>query len=255
MNSIRSIVSVSFPLGVAALLFASVPGSRANDRAVGTPATLTVSGHGEVSARPDRATVRIGVDVRNKEAGAAQNEANDRMQQITKDLKALGIPDESLVTRSIELYPVMSNNNSRGNDTPEIESFHAVNLMEVLVDRIDMTGKVLDTALKAGANRFDGVTFLLRDDHKERSESLRRAVADASAKAQAIVAGLNGRVLSVKEISEDSGGGDGPSPVFRAKGFAMATTPIQPGELKIGADVRVVYSITASTATNLTAKP
>ncbi len=221
---------------------ASIAQPAANDPA--TPpseASLTVTGRGEIFARPDRAVVRVGVDVQAKEAVAAQTDANQRMQKILKDLKTLGIPDRFLATRSIELFPMTAS--VPESEAIEVRGYRATQIVEVTVDRVEMTGKVLDSAFKSGANRFEGVSFGLENDLPQRREALRLAVAEAAAKAETIVSALGGRLVSITEVSEEGSGVEQPMPMARGRIMAMADTAVQPGEARVTAGVRVVYSI------------
>src|SRR5688572_8632874 len=57
----------------------------------------------DVQVPPDQAIVRIGVEVRADEAEAAQQQAAARLQDISRDLRALQIPDAAMRTERMQL--------------------------------------------------------------------------------------------------------------------------------------------------------
>src|SRR5437773_4052928 len=63
--------------------------------------TLTVNGHGEVFAAPDRATVRLGAVAQSADAASAQNQVNKVVSAAIESIKALGIPDAAIKTEGL----------------------------------------------------------------------------------------------------------------------------------------------------------
>src|SRR5688500_699675 len=66
---------------------------------------FTVSGTGKVTVVPDTALVHLGITVNRPTVTAAQTEANRIINQITRDLKALGIEDKNIKTISYNINP------------------------------------------------------------------------------------------------------------------------------------------------------
>ncbi len=91
---------------VAALFFwGAVPLTRAEQPSP----TLTVSGHGEVSAVPDEAAVRLGAVAQAEKASVAQEQVNAAVQALLKGIKGMGIPEEKIATVELSLTPVYGN--------------------------------------------------------------------------------------------------------------------------------------------------
>lgn len=222
-----------------------------------TTPTLTVTGRGEVSAAPDRAVVRLGAIAQDEHAAAAQNQVNEIMNKALADIRALGIPEQQIATTGLSLSPVYS---TEGRPAPQpleqaqpkeprIVGYRASNVIRVELTDLKRLGDVIDRGVAAGANRLEGLSFELRDDSGPRGEALRKAVADARAKAQAIAEAMGVRLESVSEITEGGvnifssrdqfGGG-----VARlAASPESAPTPIQPGQVQVEATVTVRYSL------------
>jgi uncharacterized protein len=120
------------------------------------------------------------------------------------------------------------------------------NSVEVHVRDLTKVGPLLDTALKAGANRVDSVRFGLSKPEMGRDGALRDAVERARQSAQVLATTLGvklGPVLDASTLTEPVR----PMPVSR---FTMATaesadvsTPIQAQEQTVNASVTLIYAI------------
>lgn len=218
-----------------------------------TPPMLTVTGRGEVSVRPDQATVRLGTVAQAEQAGAAQAQVNRVMEAAIEQIKALGIADEHISTAGLTLEPVYNQPPPRPmNDQPfepRIVAFRASNAVRVRIDDLSKIGAVIDAGVSAGANQIEGITFGLKDETEARSRALRQAVQSARAKAASIAEALEIRLGPVQDVTEVT---DSIMP-RRELGVAMARmaadfggTPVQPGQIQIDATVTIQYRIGGS---------
>jgi hypothetical protein len=245
-----AVVSFAYP-GLPALgaPTAQVGGQPAGQAAPAVPA-LAVTGRGEVSARPDRATIRLGTSAQRKQAAEAQAEVNRVMQEALKQIKGLGVAEENITTAGLSLYPVYSNQYPRpGQQEPEeprVIGYRASNTIQVQLENLDMVGQVIDAGISAGANQLEGLTFELKNDTRLRLEALRIASREARAKAGAIAEAMEVRLDSVLEIVE-GGVNVIPPPMPMMRGVAMAqaeaATPISPGRVDVEATVTIRYRI------------
>lgn len=206
---------------------------------------ITVSGSAEVAAAPDRAVVTVGAVAEDKQAQEAQRRMAAILQQVIKDIRALGIAAEKIRSTGLSLAPVYAQPGSKpGPEVPRIVGYRAVDTVRVQIDQMDRVGAVVDAAIGAGANSLGGLAFDLRDDLPYRRQALQLAVQEARAKAESIAAGLNlplGEVLDVREE-----GAHAPYPVERRLASpAAAGTPVQPGQVQVGATVTVRFRLGA----------
>ncbi|MGH7012412.1 MAG: SIMPL domain-containing protein, partial [Caulobacteraceae bacterium] len=67
--------------------------------------TLEIGAEGEVKARPDMASLDLGVSVSASSAKAALGEAGARMSRLLAALKDAGIADRDIATAEISLSP------------------------------------------------------------------------------------------------------------------------------------------------------
>jgi uncharacterized protein YggE len=209
---------------------------------------LTVNGNGELWVEPDEATVRLGVEAQEPDARQAQEQVNRVAGEILRQVRAVGIPAESIQTAELRLTPVYSRSDPRQVESqqPRIIAYQASNVVSVRIEDLDLLGRVLDQGLGAGANRLEGVSFSLRDDLPWRKKALAVAVAEARAKAEAMATALDVRLEGVKEAQE--GGVSIVTPRFAETRMmtaqvAAAPTPVASGQIQIAASVTLVYRI------------
>lgn len=235
------IALMSFAYGAAAQ-----PREDANDPRTLPPPTLTVSGSAEVSAEPDRAVVRLGVVGEGAEASAAQDQVNRAMAQVLAAVTALDVPERSVRTEGLSLYPIYSNEQPRpaqGPQEPRITGYRASNVVSVELDDLSRIGDVIDASIQAGANQLQGISFQLRDDIAARSSALTEAVQDARAQAETLAGALGLRIEGVSQVIAGNFNMQPPMP-FPGAGFAraeMAATSVQPGQVNVSASVTVIY--------------
>jgi uncharacterized protein len=234
----RSAILVGSALGILVLMAAGFAvqsvGARSNVgapvRASATGHTVTVTGHGTATVTPDMATITLGVQTKAADAQSALKENANRMTAVIASVKSHGVSANHIQTSDLSIYFDDQNG--------QYIVSHSVN---VRVDDVNSVGIVLDSAVDAGANTSWGVQFGLKDTSSAQSQALQNAVSDARKHADAIATGLGVTVSGVGSASEVSYS----NPIIygpRASAAPAATTPVQPGELSITADVQVVYT-------------
>ena len=206
---------------------------------------IIVHGDGEVSAAPDRAVVRLGVEAQAEEAAAAQAAVNSAMQRVLTSITKLDVPKRSIKTATIVLSPLYSSRSSANNEPPHISAYRASNTIQVELSDLKQVGPVIDASMASGANRLDGVSFDLKDDLRQRTDALRQAVTEARTKARAIADTLDVKLGSVAEVNEGGISIIRPQEQFAVRAMAMAapSTPVEPGEIRVRANVTMRYRI------------
>ena len=208
--------------------------------------TITVSGEGQVSARPDIAVVRIGVETEADTATAALDDNSMRMSGVISATLDAGVNREDVQTQGLSLRPIYQRPDPGPEDEegpPELVGYRAHNVVAVTVRDLDQLGALLDAAVEAGGNTIQGIRFEISDNEALRSEAREAAMNDAIAKAEQLtdLAGAElGEVLTIEEI-----GGDAPSPVRfeEAEQAAGAAVPVEPGQQEISVSLRITWRI------------
>jgi uncharacterized protein YggE len=234
------IETVCLGLLAAACAPATIPAT-AQQAPPDSPRTLEVSASAAVTRAPDRAVVDLAVETMAETARAATAGNAESMTAVLTALEDLGIERSDIQTRSISLNPRYDRRPNA--EEPVIVGYQAANRVAVPVADVGAVGRVIDAAVGAGANRVMGIRFELANPEAAYHEALQRAVAQARREAEVAAEAL-GEVLG-PPIRVSTGGlstPPGPTPEFMAMARTVET-PVQPGELEIGATVHITYRL------------
>ncbi len=207
------------------------------------PRTLSINGHGEVSLAPDIAYIYVGVHSEHENAGDAVAENNDQAQAVIDALKDAGIKAEDISTTNFSLYYAQ---NYDMNGQPTDAKYVVDNTVYITVRDLEQLGDILGTAIEAGANTVNSVSFDVSDKETALAEAREKAVTDARAQA-AELAGL--AEVELGEIQSINMYGGFPSPIYGGKGGggyaadASMSVPITPGQFVVSIDVSIVFEI------------
>lgn len=197
---------------------------------------VVVSGEGVVKAAPDQAWVTIGAESRSRNPKEAQSQNATAMSGVQQKLTAAGIAKDAFRTLSVDLQ--LESDWVNGRQVPR--GYVARNMIEVRLDDIARVGEVIDMAVTGGATAVHGVRFDLKQRETLEREALKRATADARARAEAAASGAGRAIDRVIRI-EEPGGRPYPPPVpmmmARAAEDGRAQTPVAAGEIEIRASV------------------
>ena len=241
----RSIASAAFVFVVAAVaatatfLMTAQPVA-AQDEA---PRIITVSGMGEATARPDQASVTLGVITEATTAREALSANNAAMQGVFDQLTQIGIAEENIQTTNFSISPQYPPYRQDNNEPRRIVGYQVSNNVTVLFDNLDDLGPGLDAIVSSGANQLYGISFSISETDDLLMSARADAVADARAKAEVLAeaAGVTlGRVLNISE-----GGSYNPQPVMYARAeMAMdSAVPVAAGQQTLSANVSMTFEI------------
>jgi uncharacterized protein len=212
--------------------------------------TISVSGEGRVEAKPDMATITIGVVSQGSTAQTVKDDNNRKMNAVIVYIKQQGVPEGDIKTEQFYFNPnydylsgrnVISGYQGNQNVTVKIRG----------VDKSqDQVEKVMDGVVAAGANQVYGVNFTFEDADSLRQEARKKAIEKARQKAQELAneAGLRlGKVVSISES-----GGSYPPVMPYATDMVMrgeatqsksVAPDIQPGTNEIVQTMTVVFEV------------
>lgn len=206
------------------------------------PYTITVNGNGLASATPDVVDIQLGVETINNDAAVAISDNAKSMNAVMDAIKALEIEDKDIQTANYNMW-VEQVYDRDGMLTDQIR-YHVNNQVNIRIRDLSKTGKLLEDALKAGANTVNGITFGVDDITALQSEARVKAIANAKAKAEELAAALGLRVGKVRQVSEYSSSST-PNIEYRmadGKGGG-GETPIASGSFTVSLDVQIVFDI------------
>ena len=209
------------------------------------PPIISVSGEGFVETQPDRATISVSVITREKDPSAVQTSNAQATASVVKAIGALGVERKNISTGNYSFNPLYRHTTDGRN---EVDGYEAINSVTVIVDDLNLVGRVIDTALKQGANRVNNLNFGLRDKSSAQDEALRLAILDARHKADVVARALGKSIVGVRSVSINSTSVSSPRNykmmrAVAAEDSANVETPIESGTLRCTASVHVEFEI------------
>ncbi|MCX8205703.1 MAG: SIMPL domain-containing protein [Candidatus Micrarchaeota archaeon] len=242
MNKIMSALVVG--LFVMSLLVIMGGCTTASTQETSTPALnsteLSVYGSAEIELDPDLAEIELGVETEGKTATEAAEANAAIMERVRAALLAAGVQEANIKTSSFSVAPRYK----WDEDTNEqsIVGYTATHTLHIKSENVKNSGKIIDAAVSAGANRVNSVQFTLKDStmNKVRADLLKQAVGNAASDANAIASALGHKIIGVKSVS--AGASYVPYRNYAMYDKAMsAETMIIPGQVKVSASVSAVY--------------
>ena len=197
--------------------------------------TLTVSGRGTETIPTTLSNVSLGVDVQGKTAEEVQQRVAQRSSSVVAYLRSRHV--EKLQTTGISLNPTYSDNNN----VQRLIGYTGTNTVSFRFNT-EKTGTLLDEAVKAGASRIDGISFVASDEaiSTAQKQALRKATQDAQEQADTVLDALKLTSKEVVGIQVNGAFAPPPVPVARealASGQSLAQTPVVGGEQQVEASV------------------
>lgn len=205
----------------------------------GNYASISVSGIGEVSFEPNIAYVALGVSGVFQDVSKGQREINDSVNKFLVKTKGV-IPADNISTERLNI----NQNYEYISGKRQFVGYNIEQQLKVKLDDVKLIGKVIDLAVESGLNNIGQVVFSSSKLDEYNQKALKLALLDAKKKAELIAGTMNVGKIKLKNISE-SGGSVQP---YRSEGFQMkalaasdTATQFQVGDMKVGAQVNVIY--------------
>lgn len=237
-------------LGVSLIVFVGVLSwnAVAEHETIGRPPdvrdTITISGEGTTTSRPDVALVTLGVFSEGKDVQDTQQQNTDRMNALTRALSGMGIADEDIQTSNYQIFPQYNYTDGK----QELRGYRVSQSVNVKIRDLGKVGDILAKAGELGSNEIYGVSFDIDDPSALQDEARNKAIKDAKEKADALASQLGVRVVQIIGFSE-GGGETPPVSLYRtyaedaAAGIGGASPEIQSGSFDVTRYVSLTFEI------------
>jgi len=205
---------------------------------------IWVTGQGKVTAVPDIAILRLGIEAEEASVAEAQTQASEAMEGVMTALTENGVAEQDIQTQYFSIRRITKWD--RVKEEEVVTGYRVTNMVTAKIRDIDKAGSIIDAVAKAGGDltRIDNISFSVDDPSEYYEEARQKAMVDAKAKGEQLaeLAGVTlGKPTYICEgISY---------PVY-PRGIAveevMAAAPetaISPGEIEISLTVQVAYAI------------
>jgi uncharacterized protein YggE len=221
--------------------------------------TLSTSGTAITKVQPDKFMVTAGVTSNGTSAAEAVEANAEAMADVMEALQELDIAEEDMSTSNYQLVPVYGTGLAENEvciaifppppgcePSQEITGYRVTNTISVTLD-VNGTisaGSVVDTAVEAGANTVDGVTFFVSQEMQQdvRDGLIEEAINDARDRADLAAGVLNMNVTGVQSVTI----GETQFPLF-SRAFETAAlsaaTQFLPGQQEVSTTVHITFFI------------
>ena len=206
--------------------------------------TITVTGEGLASAKPDVAVLTAGVVSQAATAGEALSANSAATMAVIGRFKEDAIESRDIQTSGFSLQPiyVYPKNDDGASSPPRITGYTVSNTVAVRVRDLDRLGSVMDKAVAAGANTVNGVEFVVSKQSELLDRARSDAVVDAKRKASLFAAAAGASLGPVVTLSEQSSAPP-PRPMYRMEAAAAPAVPIEAGESQLRVEISVTYRL------------
>ena len=216
-----------------------------------TKNTISVSGKGEIYAKPDLAITTFSVVNEAKTVSEAMAENTKKMNAVIAFAKEQGVEEKDLKTTSFNIYPRYEWQGRTGLPPyPEgkrvLVGYEVQQSLQVKIRDMTKIGEIIEGATDAGANQVGNLQFTIDDQDELKKQARAEAIDTAKEKATEIASQLGIRLVRITNFSEsavfpryygfeamamEDAGGAGPAP------------EIETGENKIEVTVAITYEI------------
>lgn len=204
---------------------------------------IRVTGEATLSVPPDRATIDLGVETENRNAGQVASENARKVDSVIQQLRKRFGKNVAVKTLRYSITPRYRYPKDGGQR--EKDGFTATNVVRVETGALDQVGNIIDAATASGANRVEQLQFSLRDEEATRAEALRAATRSARSKAQAIAEALGLKVGDVISVDESGVSLPPVQPQLRMMSTAgRAATPVEAGNIEVRAELTLSVEAT-----------
>jgi uncharacterized protein YggE len=197
---------------------------------------IVVTGSGQATVSPDRATIFLGVQTRGITAAAAGAENARRLRAVLDTLRAVGLASDQLSTINYNVSPEMQYS-PNGSAPPKVTGYVVTNTVRAELRRIEDVARVIDAALGKGANEVSSLQFFSSKADSVRRAALASAVADARADAEVLARAAGGSLGVLLEVSSSESPVRPMPQVMRMEAAVGKATPIEAGQQTVTATV------------------
>ena len=212
---------------------------------------IWVTGLGEVTAVPDIATLRLGIEAQEVTVAEAQTQASEAMERVMTALEDNGVAEKDIQTQYFSIRQRTRWDEIMGQEV--VIGYRVSNMVTAKIRDIDKTDSIIDAVAVAGGDltRIDSMSFSIDDPSVYLEEAREEAMADAEARAEhlAQLAGVKlGKPIYISEGVEmppriyPEVWMEVPPPSIPAPP-AVPAPSISPGEMEISLTVQVAYAI------------
>ena len=203
--------------------------------------TISTSVSAEKEVRPDYFTINIGVKEETNNIEEGKNNVAKKINSIRKKLLSIGIKSSEIETLNFNVYQ----NYYWINGERKIKNYTVSQTLRIKSYNLDLAGKVIDEAVKEGANNIGSLNFGVDEKTltKYKEELLEEAVEKAYKQARIVASAGNLKLKGIKKLDINSYNYR-PYPVYKAMAVAEDSSNVKIDEQKqkVSISINVIFN-------------
>jgi uncharacterized protein YggE len=207
--------------------------------------TIAITATDKVIVMADTATVHIGFIAYGPDSDAAYASGSTVSNAIVKALTAAGIPSDAIESENQNVSPVQEYQIDKLTPAEKAQRKFQVVQSWTVRTPADNAAKILDLAVKAGANQSGQIDWSLKDENTPQAEAAGKALQRARTVAFEMAKGLSVKLGALLYASNETQA-QPPVPLLRAMAASAAKTEplaINPRRIEKSATVYAVFAI------------
>ncbi|MCL4384123.1 SIMPL domain-containing protein [Patescibacteria group bacterium] len=214
--------------------------------------TISVTGDGKVSAKPDMATVGLSFSELAATSKDALDKVNQKISQTRTILKNNGIPDTDITTSGLNIYPEYDYSNNVRRLTGQRASESLSVKVKKIDDKAAKAAKIIDELSTIDNVQLSGISFDIEDKTKLFSQARELAFNKAQQKATEL-AKLSGVSLAKPVSITDTVYDVTPMPMYTNLSMkalsaplgagAADSTAIATGQMDVSVNLNILWGI------------
>jgi uncharacterized protein YggE len=209
--------------------------------------TIAITATDKVIVMADTATVHIGFIAYGPDTDAAYAAGSRISNAIVKSLTAAGVPSDAIESETQNVSPVQEYQIDKLTPAEKAQRKFQVVQSWTVRTPADNAAKILDLAVKSGANQSGQIDWSLKDENAPQAEAAGKALQRARTVASEMAKGLTVKLGALIYASNETHA-EPPRPLMQAMSMksamaAPAPLAINPRQIEKSATVYAVFAI------------
>jgi len=189
--------------------------------------TIAITATDKVIVLADVATIHIGFTAYGPDSDSAYATGSRSSNAIVKALTTAGVPNDSIESENQNVSPVQDYQTDKLTPAEKVQRKFQVTQSWTVRTNANDAAKVLDLAVKAGANQSGQIDWSLKDENAPESEAASKALQRARTVAAEMAKGLNTNLGALLYASNETQA-EPPRPLMRAMAAAPMAQKVEP---------------------------
>ena len=208
--------------------------------------TIAITATDKVIVMADTATVHIGFIAYGPDSDAAYATGSRISNAIVKSLTSAGIPSDAIESENQNVSPVQDYQIDKLTSAEKAQRKFQVVQSWTVRTPADDAARILDLAVKAGANQSGQIDWSLKDENTPQAEAAGKALQRARTVASEMAKGLSVKLGALLYASNETQA-QPPRPLMQAMAKSAMAAPaplaINPRQIEKSATVYAVFAI------------